>query len=55
MSRDRRSLDHGHEADEPDLISDLLNADVLSGEDRTEIDLPKPPTGRDATLPAYAR
>jgi len=55
MSRDRRSLDHSHEADQPDLISDLLNADVLCGEDRTEIDPPKPPADRDATLAAYAR
>jgi hypothetical protein len=28
-----------HEADEPDFVSDLLDADVLTGEDLAEIDL----------------
>ena len=29
-----------HKADEPDFIADLLNADVLAGEDGAEVDLP---------------
>ncbi len=28
-----------HEADEPNLLADLLNADALAGEDGAEIDL----------------
>ena len=28
-----------HEADQPDLVLDLLDADLLTGEDRAEVDL----------------
>jgi hypothetical protein len=31
-----------HKADQPDLFRDLLDADILSGEDLTEIDLTPP-------------
>src|SRR5690606_26353126 len=33
-----------HEADRPDLVGDLLDADVLPGERRTEINLWRPST-----------
>ena len=40
-----------HEGHEPDLLADLLDADALSREDHTEIDLAttdaEPPTARD--------
>jgi hypothetical protein len=29
-----------HEADEPDALADLLDADILTGEHEAEIDLP---------------
>ena len=37
-----------HEADEPDFVGDLFDADVLAGEDLAEIDL----AATDADAPA---
>jgi hypothetical protein len=39
MSRGRSSRDHIHKADHPNLVTDLLDADGLAGEDGAEIDL----------------
>ena len=44
-----------HKADEPDTVRDLLDADLLAGEDGGEVDLPSfvadPPTARDQRGP----
>jgi hypothetical protein len=38
-----------HKPDHPDLLADLLDTDVLSSEDDTEIDFPAPDTQPFAT------
>lgn len=39
MSHRRNSPDHVHEADQPDMVLALFDADGLAGEDLAEVDL----------------
>ena len=43
-----------HEADEPNVLADLLDADALTGENSAEIDLPPIATGAHAPSPTSA-